>query len=670
MRKFIIISALSVSLLSVANTSDSTLIKLDEIVVSTFYSSSIVSSNVINQNKISSINYGQEPSNYFAKMPSIYSTNDNGTEFGYGYFRIRGLDQTRINVTLDGCPWNEAEDYGAYFANSPDLMSSMRSITLDKGTSSNSNGIAGVAGGINLESVNVFDNNQSYLYVGGGSFNTLKTSFVYNKTNESNFGLHIKATLQETDGFKDFGFNKSGAFTIKTGYKFNETSSIDILSMNGNHKNGQGWIGNTLEELNQNHSANGNISTETDNWFMSMNRLQYKSSFDNTVLVSSIYYQYQTGSYRMDLDNYMKRMIGEITDYGILYDYGLTHNMVGANTAIKHYLNNFNVSYGLNAYNYRRKHYNGNKGINVSPDEYYHNHGNKIDASVYTLLSYKILNDVTLSGNAQYRHVNFNYVDVKTPIMSFANPITWNFINYGFNLEYSPISNIKVYTKYNRVNREPTRSDMFGGNEYFTGEFSTTNHETSSDIEIGTEYKNNSVYANLNFYYMYFVNELVLNGEYGLNGLPCHDNADNSYRSGIETEISYNPIKNYFIRASASYSSNKITTETYGTKNHILTPKITFDSDLYYDNRKLNIGLNANYRSSMFIDMNNLYLIPYIFTLNAYGNYKFKTCDVGIRYNNITNKINYTNATIGANNQILYFRNAPSNINLYFKYNL
>ena len=88
------------------------------------------------------------------------------------------------------------------------------------------------------------------------------------------------------------------------------------------------------------------------------------------------------------------------------------------------------------------------------------------------------------------------------------------------------------------------------------------------------------------------------------------------------------------------------------------------------DNKKLNIGLNANYRSSMFIDMNNLYSIPYIFTLNAYGNYKFNTCDVGIRYNNITNKINYTNATIGANNQILYFRNAPSNINIYFKYNL
>lgn len=670
MRKFIIISALSVSLLSVANTSDSTLINLDEIVVSTFYSSSIVSSNVINQDKISSINYGQEPSNYFAKMPSIYSTNDNGTEFGYGYFRIRGLDQTRINVTLDGCPWNEAEDYGAYFANSPDLMSSMQSITIDKGTSSNSNGIAGVAGGINLESVNLFKNNDSYIYLGGGSFNTFKTSLVYNMENKNNWGLHIKTTLQETDGFKDFGFNSSKAFTIKTGYKFNEYSSIDILSMNGVHENGQGWIGNTLEELELNPSANGNTSKETDNWFMSMNRIQYKLLLNNMALVSTMYYQHQNGSYRMDLDNYMKRMSGEITNYDVLYDYALKHNMIGANTAIKHYFNNVNISYGINAYNYRRNHYIGDKSINVTNDEYYNNYGNKIDASLYSLISFNILNNLTVSGNIQYRHVNFNYVDIINSHMSFNNPLRWNFINFGANIEYKPIYNLKLYTKFNKVNREPTRSDMFGGNEYFTGEFSTINHETSSDVEVGTEYKNNNVYANINFYHMYFKNELVLNGKYGLNGLPCHDNADKSYRNGIETEIIWNFIKNYNIRTSASYSNNKIITKTYGVKNHILTPKITFDCDVYYENNKINVGLNTNYRSSMFIDLENLYSIPYIFTLNAYGNYKIKNYEIGIRYNNITNKINYTNATIGANNQILYFRNAPSNINLYFKYNL
>ena len=100
--------------ISFAQELDTTMISLDEVVISSFYQSSSTSSQVVSSQKIDKINFGQEPSNVFSKMPSIISLNDNGTEYGYGYYRIRGLDQTRINVSLDGCPWNEAEDYGSY----------------------------------------------------------------------------------------------------------------------------------------------------------------------------------------------------------------------------------------------------------------------------------------------------------------------------------------------------------------------------------------------------------------------------------------------------------------------------------------------------------------------------------------------------------------------------
>ena len=164
MNKFIYTVILTViCATSFAQELDTTMVSLDEVVISSFYQSSSTSSQVVSSQKIDKINFGQEPSNVFSKMPSIISLNDNGTEYGYGYYRIRGLDQTRINVSLDGCPWNEAEDYGSYFANSPDLMSSMKTIRVERGSGSSYNGIAGVAGGIMLESVNVFDdNNDSY----------------------------------------------------------------------------------------------------------------------------------------------------------------------------------------------------------------------------------------------------------------------------------------------------------------------------------------------------------------------------------------------------------------------------------------------------------------------------------------------------------------------------
>ena len=127
-------------------------INLSEVTVSSLYRNSVNVGYLIDNKTLISENYGQEPSHLFSSMPNIFSMNDNGTNFGYGYFRIRGLDQTRINVTLDGMPWNESEDYGTYFANSPDLMSSLHSIKVERGTSSTNNGTASSGGSINMES--------------------------------------------------------------------------------------------------------------------------------------------------------------------------------------------------------------------------------------------------------------------------------------------------------------------------------------------------------------------------------------------------------------------------------------------------------------------------------------------------------------------------------------
>lgn len=671
MRKILFtIIGLFATILSMSAQSDTTHVNLDEIVVSSFYSTSLTVNNVIDVDNLVENNYGQEPSNYFTKMPSIISLNDNGTEFGYGYFRIRGLDQTRINVTLDGCPWNEAEDYGSYFANSPDLMSSMHSIKVEKGTSSSYNGIAGVAGGIALESVNLYRDTTSYAYVGGGSFGSFKTSLVYNMGNKNGWGLHIKATHQQTDGFRNYGFNKSEAFTVKTGYKFNENATIDFLSMTGYHRNGQGWIGNTLEELALNPSANGNTEAETDNWFMMMNRLQYKHRFNNTILTASTYFQFQDGSYRMDLDNYMRRMVGEELNSGTLYDYGLRHNMIGGNIAVKHYMDPVNISYGVNTYRYMRDHFMDDKCINVDPSENYDNTGIKNDISVYALVSYRPIKSLMISGNVQYRHAGFNYIDHLSDISFNGKDVgtVWDFCNFGFNAEYNPIKSIKVYGRFNQVHREPTRSDMFGGNETFGGELATIKPETSSDFELGAEFENDKIYANVNLYYMIFKNELVLNGEYGLNGLPCHDNADRSYRRGVEVEFNWNFVDKFNLRAGASYSDNSVVTETFGKKNHILTPAVTFDGDVYYDNNTFNIGVNTNYRSKMFVDMANEHSIPYLLTVNIYGSYKFDGFELGARWNNVTNRVNYCTGAVGPNNETLYFRNAPTNFNVFIKY--
>ena len=649
--------------------SDSTkMYAIEEISVVSFFNGNETNTLEFDKESIISSNYGQDPASVFVKTPSIIALNDNGTEFGYGYFRIRGLDQTRINVMLDGCPWNEAEDFGSYFANSPDLMSSMENISVNRGTNSNNNGVAGSAGSVNLESVNIWHNNDSYAYLGGGSYNSFKSSIIYNMIPTNGWGLHIKASHQQTDGYRDYGFNKSKAFTVKTGYKFNAKHSIDFLSMSGYHKNGQGWIGNTLDELDDNPRANGCTSAEDDNWIMTMNRLQYKGRIvNNIVLTSSVYYQYQTGSYRFDLDNYMTKMIDNTWgNTGVIYDYGLTHHLIGANVISKMYFNDLSLSVGVNGYTYNLRHYNGNKGVGVDDSEYYDNTGYKSDFNGFAVLTYSPIDDLTIGGNIQYRYVNFDYKDNLNDSFTY-NPsdygTIWNFINWGLNVNYTSFNNLMLYAKYSCVNREPTRSDMFGGNEYFVGEIATITPEVANDFEIGATYKNKKVNANINLYYMWFNNELILNGKLGANGLPCHENANKSFRTGVEGSVNWNIWKSLYFDFNGSYSCNKVLSDTFGKSNHILTPNVTLDSDLSWKTDDYKIGVNANYRSSMYIDMDNKHDIPELFTLNLFGSVMFKNVELNLRLNNVTNRTNYCTGMLGANNTPLYIKNAGFNVN-------
>ena len=652
-------------------------IKLDEVTVTSLYRNNVNVGYLIDNKTLISENYGQEPSHLFAKMPNVFSMDDNGTEFGYGYFRIRGLDQTRINVTMDGMPWNESEDYGTYFANSPDLMSSMHSIKVERGSSATNNGTASSGGSINLESVNLLTDTTSYAYIGAGSYNTYKTSLIYNSgLLGSHHAFHVKATQQQTDGFRDNSFNNSQAFTLKYGYWFNDRHSIDILSLNGRHRNCQGWLGNTLDELAANKHANGNVADDIDEWFQSVNKIQYKGKFnDNIFLTASAYLQYQNGWYNMDLDNYMIRMVtdpnGDGTPWdptGIVYSYGLQHYLYGANAAAKFYFNDLNFTVGTNVYKYQREHFMNDRVSehfkNVGSDEYYDNTGYKNDANVFAAVNYT-LGKFDFNANVQYRHVDFRYTDHMNDAMSFSKNdfgTNWDFVNYGLGISYNIDNHNKLYVRYAEVSREPTRTDMFGGNEFFVGDLTTNKAERSNDVELGYEVSTDKIKANINLYYMNFRNERVLNGQYGLNGLPLHDTADKSYRYGAEATVDWNFWSNFHYVLNTSLGRNRIKTATYGETTHILTPAFTFNNEICYQASNWRVGINNQYHTKMYMDIENKYTIPEYLLFNVEGTYRWKKIEAGLRVNNIFNRTNYYNAAIGKDDTVLWFRNCGTSV--------
>ena len=695
-------------------------VELDEVTVSSVLRSNTDDMQNIKTADLLKVNVGQEPSHVFKSMPSIYARGDNGTDFGYGYYYIRGLDQTRINVTLDGMPWNEAEDFGTYFANSPDLMASLHSMTVERGASSKTIGISASAGNINMESVNLKTDTVSYLQAAYGSFNTYKVSAVYNMGIKNGFGFHIRATQSHTDGFRENSWNTSRSVAAKLGYYFNDRHSIDILSINGYHRNCQGWIGSTDSVLHQNPRANGNTKEETDKWIQSVNKLSYKGWLnDNTVLMASAYLQYQTGNYRMDHDNYIAHGLGTPYDVfkengefdyhvedgswayhkGAIFNYGLTHYLYGGNIIVKSNPNDFmDVYAGVNAYAYQRRHYMDStivslKNDSVDGDEYYDNTGYKLDVSPFIGVNYNF-GKFNIGANLQFRYVDFKYNSSREPygmnpasLSSDALGTKYCFLNGGIDLNYRFNNEHDIYAKLAVSNREPMRSDLFRGSESLNlidNDIRKLNNDTSGlmpelvhDVEIGYNLNNKYIKMNINYYFMYFKNELILSGEVSTNGLPLHTNAKSSYRTGLELTINAEPIKGLHIQNATSYGYGRVFADNVNSGfhgHHPFYPSWTLNQDICYDNISVGcanfaFGMNYNLRSSIYIDLYDEHKLPTNMSLNVYGNVLIKDrIEIGVKFNNITNRRNYSFGSVNNTNDILYVQEAGFNCLANFRY--
>ena len=101
---------------------------------------------------------------------------DAGNGVGYTGIRIRGTDATRINVTLNGIPYNDAESQGTFFVDLPDFASSVNSIQIQRGVGTSTNGAGAFGATINFSTNEV--NKKPYAEINNsyGSFNTWKNT--------------------------------------------------------------------------------------------------------------------------------------------------------------------------------------------------------------------------------------------------------------------------------------------------------------------------------------------------------------------------------------------------------------------------------------------------------------------------------------------------------------
>lgn len=627
---------------------------LDEINVVGFYRTDTKVGNIVSRENLLKSNKGQEPSFILSSMPSIFAYSDTGNEYGYAYFRMRGMDQTRVNMTLDGMPLNEGEDMGVYFSNYPDVIASMHSVKIESGAGITGNGVAGYAGSIDFESVNLKHDTVSSVYVGFGSFNTFKSSVEYNSGLKGKWAVHFKATQQQSDGFREHAYNNSQSAFAKVGYFLNERHSIELFSFIGQSRNGQGWIGSSLEEIMINDRSNGCTEAETDKFVQNINKLQYKGFIkDNVTFTASLYYNQLSGHYYFDVDNFMQKVIDPSwQDTDEIDCYNLRHHMIGGNIAAKVFFRDFTLTTGLNASTFNRRHIGTN---NLSTDEMWNNKGDKNDVNLFAKGEYRY-KGFKIVGNIQYRHADFDYrgdVDF--------DKVNWDFMNWTGSVAYKINNNYDIYASITQTHREPTRSDMFGGEENLI-DILTTTPESVIDYEFGCNIFCDKILGNLNLYYMDFNNELILNGEMGTNGLPIRENVEKSYRTGVELNLTYEPVEGLILSNTSSYSINKVVTVSE-TLNHTMSPNWLVNQSVVYGFKGFEIGVDMNYRSKMYFELTNSYQLESSIRFGANASYSFNNFTFGVQINNLFNERSFSNGMMGAT-EPLYFIDTPRNFHI------
>jgi len=613
-------------------------------------------------------NFGQEPSQILANTSSITSYSDAGSSWGYSYLRLRGIDQTRINMTLNGVPLNEPEDQGCYFSNYPDFLQSIKMIQIQRGVGMSKNGIANFAGSLNFESL---DPRRSIeLDAGLGSFNSKKYSIGLG-TNH----FYGRLSSISSDGYRDHSGNKSKSFFFATQNKYKK-NTFKLIAFIGNQKNELSWLGSTKEQLKLNPKYNSCTDNEHD--VFTQFRLQFHHNYQinsKSNLNSAIYYNYLDGSYTYQYDPINWSHVSD-NNFGSIDKYNLKSNTLGFYTNYIYRYNNVTIYSGINAQTYSRKH-NGQTWIDINKyhslnsinyDYEYFNTGYRSEATAFFKMIYNF-KGFNLFQDYQYRFSNFTYKgDVN------INQFNWNFFNPTIGIEKS-FNKLIFYYSIGQTHREPTRNDIFMGMDNLyadslgIGIYNNMKTESVLDNELGIRYLGTNLILNINYYYMKFKDEITLNGYFGPTGLLLHTNVDNSFRSGLESDIKYKIGKLELINNS-SFSYNKIKVGE-NEFNPVLTPNIIINQDILYKFKRVTICLNSRYQSESYIDLTNQYKLDDFFILNL--NFKMlltRRIELNLFINNITNKDIYTNGLMAFDGTPLYFRQSGTNYFVNLKFNL
>lgn len=525
----------------------------------------------ISKKQIEKANLGQDIPYLLNQTPAVVVNSDAGNGIGYTGIRIRGTDATRINVTLNGIPYNDAESQGTFFVDLPDILSSAGSIQVQRGVGTSSNGTGAFGASINLSTNETNKKHYAELNNSAGSFGSCKNTVKLGTGLIHGFSTDLRLSRISSYGFIDRAKSRLNSFYLSTSYSFNNSSfRLNILS--GKEKTYQAWYGISEADLNiDNRKVNyagierpgDPYDNETDNYTQTHYQLFFNQVISGKIVFNTAFF-FTKGrgyyeQYKADQDYanygmpYPVNGIDTIFKTDLVRQLWLDNNYYGNIFSFQYKNQKTEATLGGGYNRYEGNHFGklkwALKGL-TSMKNYYDQDAFKTDLTLYWKQQTKFSRYWNLFYDLQLRMVDYNINGFRNnPSLIVKN--NFHFFNPKAGISYNQ-SGWKSYISFAVSNKEPNRDD-------FEASISEQpKPERLYDAEFGIQHSSKKYNWSATFYYMNYKDQLVLTGKINDVGAYTRFNIPKSYRTGIELEGGIKFTEWLEGSANMAFSRNKV----------------------------------------------------------------------------------------------------------------
>ncbi|GAB2571074.1 TonB-dependent receptor [Spirosoma areae] len=609
-----------------------TAVAVDEVVVSATRANqkSAIAYTDVTRRDLDKLNLGQDIPQLLNFTPSIVTTSDAGAGVGYTGIRIRGSDATRVNVTLNGIPYNDAESQGTFFVNMPDFASSVSSVQIQRGVGTSTNGAGAFGASVNIQTNKLEEKPYTETNLAAGSFGTRKVNVLAGTGLLSNhFVLDARLSKIYSDGYIDRAFSDLKSFYVSGGY-YAKRSFVRLNIFSGQEKTYQAWNGVPENLLTTNRTYNSfTYDNQTDNYQQ-----------DNYQLISS---HELSKNWRTNLSFFYTKGRGYYEEFkgGDLYsNYGLPNVVIGDSILTQTdfirrlWLDNHfygtvfsfdytsfgkltaNIGGGWNQY--KGEHFGELIWARVAGptnirDRYYTDKAAKKDFNLYAKAFYQVSKSLNGFLDLQVRRISYSFLGFNSQLQNVQQNATLTFFNPKAGLTYTLNDRSTLYASVGVGRREPNRNDYTQS----TPE-SRPKAERLIDYEAGYKVQTEKIAFTANAYYMNYQNQLVLSGQLNDVGAYNRVNIPVSYRAGLELEAGVRLAKQLRWNVNATVSQNKVRNFTeyvdnfdngtqesrqYSQTDISFSPNVIAGSQLLFTPAKgLELALLSKYVGKQYLD--------------------------------------------------------------------